>query len=123
MPWHATLSPDFPVVETSYSGMVTAPELSQAVKATFELGLTHGVSRFLADCSALVGGHTIVDLYGIAEALTSTQIASTLKEAVLVPALSASAEDVRFWETACINRGMRVRVFQDRQCALDWLLE
>jgi hypothetical protein len=32
-------------------------------------------------------------------------------------------EKVAFWETACINRGILVRIFADCQDALNWLIQ
>jgi hypothetical protein len=35
--------------------------------------------------------------------------------------MSAAGEDIAFYETTCRNRGLAVRVFAERDEALDWL--
>ena len=99
-----------------------AAELADAVKANMALALQHDRMRLLADCTGITGGHSVFDLYYLADAIVDSGLASKLREAVLVPANPAFAETVRFWETTCANRGIDVRTFDDRQQALDWLL-
>jgi hypothetical protein len=123
MPWSVRILPEFPIVETKYSGILTPAELTDAVRETMALTQTHGTSLLLGDCLGLEGGHSIVDLYELSDFLGSTGMAQSMKEAVLLPGLPMAAEDVRFWETACLNRGIRVQVFLDRQNAIDWLLQ
>lgn len=45
----------------------------------------------------------------------------TAHETLILPVHRPSMEDVRFWETACGNRGFCVRVFDDRDAAIAWL--
>ena len=123
MPWHASVHPDLPIVETCYSGVLTPSELSAAVREPLTLARTSGRTLLLSDCSALVGGHSIHDLYCLANAISLSGTGYSLKEAFLLPALPASVEMVKFWVTVCCNRGINVRIFSDRQSALDWLLD
>ena len=122
MPWRASVNPDVPIIETYYSGVLTQSELSAAVHETIELCRTYGRTLLLGDCTALVGGHSVVDLYVLADFVMASGIGHTIKEAVLLPELPASAENVKFWETTCYNRGFSVRLFNDREGALKWLL-
>jgi len=123
MPWHASIHPELPVIETFYSGVITQSELTEAVMENISLVNEHGIFRLLGDCTALEGGHSIFDLYYLVDTVISAGIPGNLKEAVILPSLQASAEKVKFWETACLNRGFKVRLFQDRASALDWLME
>ena len=124
MPWRSQLLQAHPIIETSYSGLLGKDELFDAFRATVALAQASGTTRFLADCTLLEGGHSIVHLYTLVDTLMSSGAdLGALREAVLLPALPGSAEDVRFWETACLNRGLRVKVFQDRPSAIAWLLE
>ena len=124
MPWRAQLLQAHPIIEASYSGLLSRDELFDAFRAIFKLAETSGATRVLADCTLLEGGHSIVHLYALVDTLLSSGAAvEAFREAVLLPVLPGSAEDVLFWETACLNRGLRVRVFQERLSAIDWLLE
>jgi hypothetical protein len=122
MPWKVTVHPELPVVETRYEGVLTQAELSDAIRETLAQGRVNNTALFLGDCTALAGGHSAVDLYFLADAVVASGVSHTLKEALLLPELPGSAENVRFWETTCYNRGFRVRIFQERAQALAWLM-
>lgn len=123
MPWHATFQAESALVEVTYTGNVSTTELQDAMRETIALGLRHQTQRVLADCTALQGGHSVVDLYFLADALKSVEEASGMKEALLLPQSPESAQAVAFWETICRNRGIRARIFQDRTAAIAWLRE
>ena len=122
MPWSTRVDPDFPIVVTRYEGVLEPSELSEAIRESLVVARDCGRNLFLGDCSALAGGHSVVDLYALADALLASGVVRGFREAVLLPALPDSAENVRFWETTCLNRGIRVRIFLDRESALAWLL-
>jgi len=124
MPWSTSIHPDLPLIEISYSGVITATELSDAFLDTLALANAHNITLILADCTALdSGGHSVFDLYFLAETLAASNMPKTLKEAILLPSLPDSAENVDFWETACYNRGLKVRIFDNYQNAIDWLMD
>lgn len=123
MPWQIKIHTDNKIIETSYSGVLAPKELQDAVFKTIQVGENFDHPRFLGDCFKLDGGHSLFDLYGLVEVLSKIPYVRTLKEAILLPELPDSSEKVRFWETACYNRGIRVRVFTRRDEAIDWLLE
>ncbi len=122
MPCHVMINPAHPVIEISFSGSITRFELADALRETLALAEAHDTCRILADCSQLAGGHSSIDLYYLAETVSTSGIAHRLKEAVLLPELPESSENVKFWETTCFNRGIRVSLFTDRQQALAWLI-
>lgn len=122
MPWSTNIDPDLPIINTIYWGILTPNELSEAFHETLSLVYMHDRTRILADCTALSGGHSVIDLYYLAEMLASKDINRSLKEAVLLPSVPTSAEKVEFWENACYNRGLKVRMFDNHRVATDWLL-
>jgi hypothetical protein len=123
MPWKVSVHPDLPIVEALYSGTLTPSELSDAAGEILTLARAHGRTLVLSDCTTLVGGHSITDLYFLVDVVLASGIAHTLREAVILPHLPEVSENIRFWETACHNRGLNVRIFNDHQSALDWLLQ
>lgn len=108
-------------VEPVFAGHFDSTELAAAAEQVVAAAIEHGTQRILADCTDLTGGHTIADLYAIAERTTPGR--QQLREALLLPTSPPAAEYVRFWEDVCRNRGMAVRVFQDRAAALAWLFD
>lgn len=124
MPWEFHLHPEHPVIEATYSGLLGPAELSDSVKAFGVLARESGRGLLLSDCTSLEGGHTLLDLYGLADIILSSGESRLLqREALILPELPDSAEKVGFWETVCYNRGLDVRVFKDRGSALEWLLK
>ena len=121
MPWSASLAPDGAWIDIRYDGRVTPGELEDAFKATIALVRKHDQGCVLADTTQMLGGHTVTDLYYLADALAATGLGGRIREAVLISSLPDSADNVRFWETTCANRGLRVRVFTSRDDAVAWL--
>ena len=121
MGWDATYVAEGHFVETTYEGVIAPDELNTAVVRTLALAHSHQTTLFLADCSQLVGGHSLVDLSHLIDSLVVLGMVGHLKEALIMPHLRAAAHDVAFWEAACVNRGLLVRLFPERQTALDWL--
>jgi hypothetical protein len=123
MPWTARLNSDARIVETTYSGVLTRDDLTSAALETLEVARNSDIWLLLGDCTQLEGGHSITDLYFLAESIATSGLGGRIKEALLLPELPAAAEDVQFWETTCSNRGLRVKVFSQRDLAVKWLVE
>ncbi len=122
MPWDVSYLPDLNVVMTLYSGTIPAESLREAVRATLALAQDRGSRRFLADCSSLEGGHSILDLYELGKSIEESGVGRDLREAIVLPQLDVAATDVRFWETTCRNRGFDIRVFPTAAEARAWLI-
>lgn len=123
MPWCVNHDAKLPFLETRYSGVLTPAELSAAVQATINMVRTHELYQLLGDCTALEGGHSVFDLYALVDVLLATGLAHRIKEAIVLPTLPMATEKVEFWELACMNRGVQVRIFTDRQSAIAWLAQ
>ena len=123
MSWTAQFRPgDVSYVELGYIGMLKAHDLQEALAAGIKLGREHDTWLVLADCSRLDGGHTIVDLFGLAAALAELGAAQRFREALIAPVNPDVAETVKFWETTSLNRGLQVRMFPERDAAVEWLI-
>lgn len=120
-PWQVHWCAGPGCVEIVYAGQVSADELAASVEAALDLARAHGGTRYLTDCSALAGGHSVVDLYRLAERLTARGLGAGLREAVILPTAVRYAPDATFWRDAGRNRGLEVEVFPDRAAALAWL--
>lgn len=113
---------DVGILEAVYSGDVSASELVDSIRMTESIATRLGLRLWLADCSALTGGHSIFDLYGAVEEVATYERDHSIKEAVITRARDVDPDRVHFWEVVCRNRGLQVRSFVDRQAAVAWLL-
>jgi hypothetical protein len=121
MPWNIKLHNDNKIIKLDYSGLVTPQELKNALDAAVALSEKKGITLFLADCSEMIGGHSVVDLYYFISLLEATGISRIMKEALLLPQMKSSVKDVEFYETTCSNRGLSVKVFPNIEDAIIWL--
>ena len=109
------------VIESVYSGTVSPEELERAVVAAVEFARQSGTWRFYTDVTGLTGGHSVGDLFAVVGLLERLGLPRTLREAILVPPTTVAGLDIQFYEDACRNRGWNVRLFTERECALEWL--
>ena len=121
MSWRINYNPEKNIIELNYFDMVSPEELQQAFEATYKLSFEKKVYTILADCRELKGGHTLFDLLKIIEEVKEVDILSLFKEAVILPPEQIPASNVEFWETACRNRGIKVKIFEDTGKAEEWL--
>jgi hypothetical protein len=125
MPCTTRFLPELAAVETVFAGLVDRHELTASVESTKRALVEHcppRMHRLLCDCTALAGGHSLADLYFIADEFAASSFAASLREAVLVSP-GGPPGHAAFWEDACRNRGLTVRVFDDRGLAESWLRE
>ncbi len=123
MPWSIVEPPGSEIVEVIYSGTIPPPELAAVVKQLLDRLEKKERVRMLTDLTTLVGGHSIVDLYVLVDEIHRRGLAGRYREAIILPKAAATAEMAGFWETACTNRGIEVRLFTDRAKAMAWLVD
>lgn len=121
MAWHIVYLPDVHAVETQFVGTLSAADLADCVISALEEARVRGTRCFLCDATRLVGGHSVFDLFSLADTLHTLGIPAGAREAIVLPFAADRAQDAAFWENACINRGFEVRCFGHRGDALAWL--
>lgn len=121
MPWNSTFNADLNAIEMEMTGQLSPVELEDGFRQALELSRNHKVLRFIADCRQLEGGHSVTNLYRLADEIIAANVGTGFQEAVILPEAALSAELAAFWETTCLNRGLNVRAFTDRASAIKWL--
>lgn len=121
MTWQVRFDAATRLIRVEYVGNITPAELSAAIRETVRIALQHNTARVLTDCTRMLDGHSAFDLYAALDGIGTSGLASRYHEAVLLPAAPEAIENVRFWETACRNRGIDVCAFEDRDAALAWI--
>ena len=122
MPW--TVSSDDPTLVTLVlSGTVVGVDLREATLAAVEAGRERHVMRFLVDATAVVRYPGELDVFVLPAKMYDDLGLDRheVRVAVVAPAAEAPQEMVRFYETACVNRGWQVRTFDAPEPAIAWL--
>ena len=109
------------VVEMVFRGTVTPADVDAAMTEAGTVGAENLSNRFLVDSREMPAGGSAFDVLALAELLAALPPGVIDREAVLLSDDAAAADQMEFFETACRNRGLDVRVFHDRDEALGWL--
>lgn len=125
MPWKTQFDPDTGILEIIFSDVCSPQDLAEAVLYSIEYSVQHGVLRFLADCIDYQSDDqaAITHAYQLGMLYEDPRVNRLSKEAILVPEDEKIRSLLAFFETTTQNRGFQVRIFDDRQAALDWLAE
>ncbi|KAB2923094.1 MAG: hypothetical protein F9K22_09975 [Bacteroidetes bacterium] len=123
MPWNLRYHDDDAVVETFYTGAVTAQDLTEAYRATAAALLEHQCLLLLANCTGLTAPPSFFDLIDLVGSIIAEKVPLDFREAVVLPEKERSRLSVRFFETVSRNRGLNVRIFSTREEALTWLFD
>ena len=101
------------------TGRVWLEEALALGKVVFDVAAEKSFSRILFDCHAVEGELTIVDRYDIGEGL-----AEYCKSQSMVPSVALLGKlptVTGFGAHIARNHGLDVKVFSERQAAVDWL--
>lgn len=111
---------EYDCVESIYNWTLTINQLIDADKTLHELSVKHNVFIHLVDLTNCKNQISDTDLYKHADNLKSRWPRS-MKVAMVVSKEIES--DVHFYETVCVNRGWNVKIFLNRNAALEWLID
>lgn len=124
MPWTTRDPPDdLSRVTVVFSGAVSGTDLRDATIAAAALGQKHGVMRYLVDGTAIVSQPRELAFLALPARMYDELglDRSELRIAVVIPPANDLQQIVGFYETACLNRGWRVKVFAAFEPAVAWL--
>jgi hypothetical protein len=110
------------VIELTYSGRITGTDLKEATSKCISLGKQTGTTKFLVDEVEMDLAASIVDLYDLPNKQYADEGANRQAHvAIILPTSKEARKAVKFYEIACQNSGWLVRVFPERQDAINWL--
>ena len=111
------------VIELVLSGVVSGAELRKATSEGIALTKDLEKTRCLIDASDQEETGTILDLYDLPDQYAEEGLDRRTRLALLMPTRDELHEITTFYGALCVNRGWQVRLFSDREEALDWLTE
>jgi hypothetical protein len=123
MPWTIRFHAGERIIETEYTGTINPCELEQSIRETLAASAAHGCARFLVDGTAMLGGHTPVDLHTNMELAIKFPFPEPFHEALVLPpkAPTEMVKNMEFWAAGLRLRGFDVQIFIERAPARNWL--
>ena len=123
MPFTVKYNKELSIIESELVDQVTNKDLLKHEELCIVLAKENGSTRILTDAKQATLEMSVFDLYGLPEFYGDQGLQRSVRIAVLPPISEAGKDLVDFYETVSLNRGWIVGIFEERQEALDWLLD
>jgi len=102
------------------TGPFTHEDFMKQAREALEVSQLKKCNKFLVDCTSMIIQSQTIDIYATSAFYDEIGAPKENKIALVVPAGTKTEADLRFYETVCINRGWKVRMFADRESAMQW---
>ena len=122
MPCKVTYIEKHCIVETYYVGTPSIEEVLKIALETLTVAKQKETLRLLGNCLEMAQGGSELDIYSLIKFFESLSIDHRIKEAMLLSPLQKGRVDMDLYETMARNRGYNVRIFFDRESAIQWLI-
>ncbi len=121
MAWKIDLDAEQGFIHTIYSGIVTKSDILDSTTETLKMLSGKGPQKFLSEWIDSSSTLTTTEIYAIPGEWEDAEANRGSVLALVVPDNPKSLQDAKFYENTCVNRGWRVRVFTQRNDAIEWL--
>jgi hypothetical protein len=123
MPYKIDLSEDEGIVVITNTGRLTYESIEKMSLEALEIARSNNARLFLSDCTSLSNPIGVLEAYKIPELYDeiSAQKGKN-KLAILLADDFTITEEIRLFETVCVNRGRMVKIFTCKNTAVEWLL-
>ncbi len=123
MSWNLSYDADLKAVCCAYIGHVSAEEFKAGTQETIALAKMRKTYLLLIDDSKLKSAVTTSEIYNMPRVYNDLQGNRKSRIAIILPPTGTIRNDVLFYETVCRNHGWKVRAFDNRSEATEWLLK
>jgi hypothetical protein len=115
------LLPGHRIIEQVAVGTLNDPEVFELILGVQQLQQETGIGDTLLDCTGLTQGTASVPVLDLIDRVVGIGMEPGWRQAIIRPHEAFAAMTVDRWMAAANNRGVTVRVFRDREAALEWL--
>lgn len=122
MEWDIKYQEEHGVVYVRQAGFGSEEVWRQVNAEYVSIANEHGSNKFLIDNRDLTFKTSISGIYDWPEFLGESGLSRTNKIAFVYSESPSNKSDYRFFETVSRNRGYNIRVFEDQQKAMAWLI-
>lgn len=121
MAYLITINEQYPIIESHFAKETRALQLNDATCEVLALAEQMGITMVIYDCSLFFHTLTVLYLLDQTKKMAAQKYAYHVKLALLMSATVPLSANARFWENICCNQSLRVKVFTDKQAAVQWL--
>jgi hypothetical protein len=123
MPYEIRFLEEKGIISIENSGELTYDELIEQTKRAINLGLENNSHLFLTDFSNVAVHASTMEVFQFPEIYEQLGMAKMSKIAVLVSGMELNTEELKFYETICLNRGWQVKIYLEKEPAIEWLIK
>lgn len=116
MPDKVELNRDLGIIEVTSYGVVTGSDISDSVDKIDAFYRETGIPKVMVDTTRQ---EKMPGTVGIFKLFSSMPL--TITFVLLVKEKQLTEEDLLFAETVAVNRGVRMKIFYDKEKGLEWL--
>ena len=114
---------DLKIVTVTYSGEFTHEKTKEIIGQRIAFGKEKNTNCFLLDMkNLLMGKGSLFDVLEVPEQIYKGQeMPHSSRTAIIKPDDPKVLEGLEFFKTVCINRGWVIKLFDEREEAIEWL--
>jgi len=121
MPWETKILKNEGIINTTCSGTMNYEQIVQMSSEGIQAGKKHGINKYLIDNRDIAPDLSLRDISNLPKAFNEQGLGSWNKVAVVFSPRSTKKENLTFFETASFNYGFLIRIFTDKNQAIEWL--
>lgn len=122
MPWTVDYNADRGLITVTNVGVMSREAYHEEITRCKQLSDQHDVKRFLVDDLQLEPSLKLMELYDFPDLYERMGVDHKSRIAVVAQPSPAKKHKFDFFETICQNRGFSVKVFNDKDNALAWVM-
>jgi len=123
MHWDIEYLEEFRTIHIRYSGTSNAEHFKRSFEECVSLAGKYKVNRFLVDTTEYTPALSAADIYGFPKAYAQLLVERQTRFAVIQPENPVTRKNLAFFETVCRNSGYLVKLFEDKESAMAWLID
>ena len=124
MSWTVDRDEPSDIITVTFCGASSGVDFRDATSAAIALSKAGGGRLFLIDLAEMSATVAVMELYSLAQKqYPAERVDPWSRAAVVMPATEKERDLAKFYETVCVNREWRVKLFENRHDARRWLLE
>ena len=121
MPYDLKYNSTLQIIEIVHVGILSGKDILESTDEGILLQTEHGSNAILIDATGLETVASITDVFDLPRQYDDGAVSRATRFAVVRPKRQVAREMAQFYDNVCNNRGWRVKQFDTRDEAVEWL--